>query len=113
MKEIKRGQLYYVNLGDIIGSEQGGVRPCLVVQNDKGNRFSPTTIIAIGTTKHKNAKLPTHYWLSNDCGTPRPTMIECEQIRVIDKSRLGDYIGTVSNKDMQEINKCLKVSLEL
>lgn len=113
MQEVRKGQLYYVDLGTGVGSEQNGTRPCLIIQNDKGNKHSPTTIIAIGTTKKQKSHLPTHYWLSGDCGTPKDTMIECEQVRVIDKARLGDYIGTINNKDMQEINKCLKVSFEL
>lgn len=113
MREVKRGQLYYVNLGDVIGSEQGGKRPCLIIQNNKGNKFSPTTIVAIGTTRTTKSNLPTHYWLGDNCGTPKKTMIECEQIRVIDKNRLGDYIGTINKRDMQNINECLKRSLEL
>lgn len=113
MRTIKRGQLYWADLSPVIGSEQGGIRPVLILQNNKGNTFAPTTIVAIVTTRKTKAKLPTHYWLTEDCGLPSKSMVELEQVRTIDKSRLRDRIGEVSVADMFEIDRCLALSLAL
>lgn len=110
-KEIKRGQVYFADLSPVIGSEQGGLRPVIIIQNDIGNKYSPTTMIAIITTRKTKAKLPTHFWLSKDCGLPKNSMVECEQIRTIDKSRLKNYVGTISGDDIKSLNRCLKDSL--
>ena len=110
-KEIKKGQIYYADLSPVVGSEQGGYRPVLVIQNDIGNKYAPTTIVAIITTRTTKAKLPTHYWLKDDCGLPKSSMVELEQIRVIDKSRLKEYVGAISCADEDNIKKCLKISL--
>jgi mRNA interferase MazF len=108
---IKRGEIYYADLSPIKGSEQGGVRPCLIIQNDVGNKFSPCTIVAIITTRTTKAKLPTQLWLPTSCGLPRNSMVECEQIRTIDKKRLGEKCGEVDPVTMREIDKCLKISV--
>ena len=111
MKEIKRGQIYYADLSPVQGSEQGGHRPVLIIQNDIGNKYSPTTIIAIITTRKTKANLPTHIWLNSECGLPKESMVECEQIRTIDKKRLKQFMGTVSKEIIEEIDKGLKISL--
>ena len=108
---IKRGEIYYADLSPIKGSEQGGVRPCLIIQNDVGNKFSPCTIVAIITTRTTKAKLPTQLWLPSSCGLPRNSMVECEQIRTIDKTRLGKKCGEVDPQTMKAINECLKISV--
>lgn len=108
---IKRGEIYYVDFSPVVGSEQGGRRPCLIIQNDVGNKFSPCTIVAIITTRTTKAKLPTQLWLPTSCGLPRNSMVECEQIRTIDKRRLGEKCGEVDPATMQKVNECLKISV--
>lgn len=109
---IMRGEVYYADLSPIRGSEQGGVRPVVVLQNDKGNKHAPTTIIAIITSRKTKALLPTHVWLNAEyTGLPKDSMVELEQIRTIDKSRLGEYVGLVDMYDMQKIDRALKISL--
>ena len=108
---IKRGEIYYADLSPIKGSEQGGTRPCLIIQNDVGNKFSPCTIVAIITTRTTKAKLPTQLWLPTSCGLPRNSMVECEQIRTIDKKRLGEKCGEVDPQTMQKVNECLRISV--
>jgi mRNA interferase MazF len=110
MKQVSRGQIYYADL-DGKGSEQKGLRPVLIIQNDIGNKYSPTTIIAIITTRQTKANLPTHVWLNDECGLPKDSMVELEQIRTIDKTRLSDFMGTVSEEVMEEIDKAIKISL--
>lgn len=112
MKEIKRGQIWYADLSPVIGSEQGGYRPVLIIQNDIGNKYSPTTIGAIITSRSTKAKLPTHYWLDKgEGGLACDSMIELEQVRTIDKKRLKELMGTIDQKHWVNINKCLKISL--
>ena len=112
MKEIKRGQIWYADLSPVVGSEQGGYRPILIIQNDIGNKYSPTTIIALITSRYTKAKLPTHYWLDKgEGGLVCDSMVECEQIRTIDKTRLKEFMGTIGEKDQEEINKKIKISL--
>ena len=111
MKEIKRGQIWYADLSPVVGSEQGGLRPCLVIQNNIGNKYSPTTIIAIITSRYTKAKLPTHYWLDKgEGGLACDSMIELEQVRTIDKKRLKDVMGEINPKHWANIEKCLKIS---
>lgn len=110
---IKRGQIYYADLSPVKGSEQGGYRPVLIIQNDIGNRYAPTVIAAIITSRSSKADLPTHVWLNAECGLPLASMVECEQVRTLDKSRLKDFKGTVSDEIMQEIDKGLKISFGL
>lgn len=113
MKEIKRGQIWYADLSPVVGSEQGGYRPILIIQNDIGNRYSPTIIGAVITSRHTKADLPTHIWLNDECGLPKESMVECEQVRTLDKKRLKEFMGTVSKEVMQEIDKGLKISFAL
>ena len=113
MKEIKRGQIWYADLSPVVGSEQGGYRPILIIQNDIGNRHSPTVIGAVITSRKTKADLPTHIWLNAECGLPKESMVECEQVRTLDKKRLKSFMGQVSKEVMQEIDKGLKISFAL
>lgn len=114
MKDIKRGQIYYADLSPVVGSEQGGLRPVLIIQNDIGNRYSPTTIIAIITSQKGKANIPTHCWLNKgEGGLLYESMVELEQVRTIDKKRLEELMGQLSKERMVEVDKCLKISLEL
>ena len=109
---IKRGELYYADLSPVVGSEQGGVRPVLVVQNDVGNKYSPTIIAAAVTSKIDKAKLPTHIELSaHEYGLSKDSVVLLEQIRTLDKTRLKERIGQVSADKMRKINEALLVSL--
>lgn len=110
--KIKRGQVYLVNLKKGYGSEQGGVRPVLVIQNNKGNKYSPTIIVA-SITSRGNFKhyLPTHYYLPNSVGLKYPSMVMMEQIRVVDKTRIIKYIGKVSPRFMKILDKKIQISL--
>ena len=112
MKEIKRGDLYYADLRPIIGSEQGGVRPVLIIQNDVGNHFSPTVIAAPITSRRKNRWMPTHVLLpiSTD-GLRNDSIVLLEQVRTIDRSRLGDYIGRLDETAMEAVDTALAISI--
>lgn len=109
---IKRGELYYADLSPVVGSEQGGVRPVLVVQNDVGNRYSPTVIAAAVTSKINKARLPTHIELSaRTYGLAKDSVVLLEQIRTIDKRRLKDRIGLLSDQMMTRVDDALLISL--
>lgn len=111
---MKRGDVYYADLRPVVGSEQGGVRPVLIVQNDVGNRHSPTVICAAITSKMNKAKLPTHIEL--DCGRyemVRDSVVLLEQLRTIDKKRLKDKVCHLDQDVMERVNRGLLVSLEL
>lgn len=109
---IKRGELYYADLSPNFGSEQGGVRPVLVVQNDVGNKYSPTVIAAAVTSKLDKARLPTHIEISAlDYGLTKDSVILLEQIRTIDKRRLKERIGELPLSVMRRVNDGLKISL--
>ena len=109
---IKRGELYYADLSPVVGSEQGGVRPVLVVQNDVGNKYSPTVIAAAVTSKINKAKLPTHIELpSNSYGRAKDSGILLEQIRTLDKRRLKERIGELSELTMTRVDKAILISL--
>ncbi|MBQ9734844.1 MAG: type II toxin-antitoxin system PemK/MazF family toxin [Clostridia bacterium] len=109
---IKRGELYYADLSPVIGSEQGGVRPILVVQNDTGNKYSPTIIAAAVTSRLNKAKLPTHIELSaHEFGLQKDSVILLEQIRTLDKRRLKERIGELSPTTMKRVNIALLISL--
>ncbi|SCL90723.1 mRNA interferase EndoA [Sporanaerobacter sp. PP17-6a] len=110
---IKRGDIFYADLSPVIGSEQGGVRPVLVVQNDIGNRYSPTIIIAAITSQINKAKLPTHVEINAEYGLPRDSVVLLEQIRTIDKKRLREKIGRFSDEMMVKVDECIKISLGL
>lgn len=109
---IKRGELYYADLSPVVGSEQGGVRPVLIVQNDIGNIHSPTIIAAAVTSQINKAKLPTHIELSaNEYGLPKDSVVLLEQIRTLDKQRLRERIGELPVDMMSKINHALLISL--
>ncbi len=109
--EIKRGDLFYADLSPVIGSEQGGIRPVLIVQNNVGNKYSPTIIAAAITSQLGKAKLPTHIEISKENGLQKDSVILLEQIRTIDKQRLQEKIGQLPAPLMNQVDKALKVSL--
>ena len=109
---IKRGELYYADLSPVLGSEQGGVRPVLILQNDVGNKYSPTVIVSAITSKLFKAKLPTHISLdATEFGLSKDSIILLEQIRTIDKQRLKEKIGELNSVKMKEVNNALLISL--
>ena len=109
---IKRGELYYADLSPVVGSEQGGIRPVLVVQNDVGNKYSPTVIAAAVTSKINKAKLPTHIELpSNMYGLQKDSVILLEQIRTLDKRRLKERIGELNETTMNRVDNAILISL--
>ena len=111
---IKRGDIYYADLRPVVGSEQGGVRPVLIIQNDAGNRHSPTVICAAITSRMNKAKLPTHVELSAaECDISKDSVILLEQIRTIDKRRLKDKICHLRPDLLSLVDAALKVSLDL
>ncbi|NLK88027.1 MAG: type II toxin-antitoxin system PemK/MazF family toxin [Clostridiaceae bacterium] len=111
---IKRGDIYYADLSPVIGSEQGGVRPVLIVQNDIGNKYSPTVIAAAITSQINKAKLPTHIEISAlDYGLQKDSVILLEQIRTIDKKRLREKIGHMDEELMEKVNEALSISFGL
>ncbi|UOQ91801.1 type II toxin-antitoxin system PemK/MazF family toxin [Halobacillus shinanisalinarum] len=111
---VKRGDVYFADLSPVVGSEQGGVRPVLILQNDIGNRFSPTVIIAAITAQIQKAKLPTHVEINAEkYGFERNSVILLEQIRTIDKQRLTDKITQLDGSMMQRVNESLQISLGL
>lgn len=111
---IKRGDIYYADLRPVVGSEQGGVRPVLIIQNDAGNRHSPTVICAAITSRMNKAKLPTHVELSAaECDISKDSVILLEQIRTIDKQRLKEKVCHLDMKTQRRVDRALKISLEL
>ena len=109
---IKRGDIYYAELNPVIGSEQGGTRPVLIISNDIGNRYSPTVIIAAITGKtHTKAKLPTHTEVKNIEGLDRDSIVLLEQIRTVDKKRLEQYMGMMPAEAMARVDKALAISI--
>ncbi|SKA87973.1 mRNA interferase MazF [Caloramator quimbayensis] len=111
---VKRGDIFYADLSPVIGSEQGGIRPVLIIQNDVGNKYSPTVIIAAITSQINKAKLPTHVEISSEeYGLSKDSVILLEQLRTIDKRRLKDKIGHISDEIMQKVNESLRISLDI
>ena len=111
---IRRGDIYYADLRPVVGSEQGGVRPVLVIQNDTGNRHSPTVIVAAITSRMNKAKLPTHVELTTrQCQIVKNSVILLEQLRTIDKQRLKDKICHLDAEALERVDEALRVSLEL
>ncbi|MDD2447402.1 MAG: type II toxin-antitoxin system PemK/MazF family toxin [Tissierellia bacterium] len=109
---LKRGDIYYADLSPVIGSEQGGVRPVLVVQNNVGNKYSPTIIIAAITSQINKARLPTHVEINApDYGLPKDSVVLLEQIRTIDKKRLREKIGKFDEDMMKIVDEALKISI--
>lgn len=107
---IKRGDIFYADLNPVVGSEQGGIRPVLVVQNNVGNKHSPTVVILPLSTAKKHC-LPTHIHIHGSKTLPKDSVVLAEQIRTIDRNRLGDYIGSLDAEMMNEINKAMKISI--
>ena len=111
---VKRGDIFYADLSPVVGSEQGGVRPVLVIQNDVGNKYSPTVIVAAITSQINKAKLPTHIELTGDeYGLSKDSVVLMEQIRTIDKKRLKEKIGHMDDNISSKIDEALKISFDL
>ena len=111
---VHRGDIFYADLSPVIGSEQGGVRPVLIVQNDVGNRFSPTVIAAAITSQKDKTKLPTHIQLhSAESGLAKESIVLLEQIRTLDKRRLKECMGRLDDDSMQRIDQALSISFGL
>ena len=111
---VKRGEIYYADLSPVVGSEQGGVRPVLIVQNDIGNKFSPTVIAAAITSQKDKSRLPTHISLSAEhCGLSRDSVVLLEQIRTLDKRRLKERMGKLDTQSMYDVDRALSVSFGL
>lgn len=110
--QVKRGEIYYANLCPIVGSEQGGVRPVVILQNDKGNKHSNTTIVAAITSELDKPNLPTHVIFKTD-RMKKKSMVLLEQIRTIDKSRLGRFVGTMDHRTMKHVDKAILISFSL
>ncbi|MBQ6947746.1 MAG: type II toxin-antitoxin system PemK/MazF family toxin, partial [Clostridia bacterium] len=108
---IKRGDIYYADLSPVVGSEQGGLRPVLIVQNDIGNKFSPTVIAAAITSQVNKTKLPTHIQIDQQCGLSKESVVLLEQMRTLDKTRLKEKMGHINDSTMSQINKAISVSL--
>lgn len=112
-KAIRRGDLFYADLNPVVGSEQGGIRPVLVIQNDVGNHFSPTVVAAAITSRKAKNSLPTHILLENVPGLAPTSLLLLEQLRTIDRKRLRGYIGRISKEKMLEIDAALAISIGL
>ena len=110
-KAIRRGDLFYADLNPVVGSEQGGIRPVLVIQNDVGNHFSPTVVAAAITGRKAKNSLPTHILLENVPGLAPTSLLLLEQLRTIDRKRLRGYIGRISKEKMLEVDAALAISI--
>ncbi len=111
---IKRGDIYYADLSPVVGSEQGGIRPVLIVQNDIGNKYSPTVIAAAITSQQDKSNLPTHIRVDAvDCGLSKDSIVLLEQVRTLDKTRLRERMGSLNNMSMNMVDKALSVSFGL
>ncbi|MDR0983499.1 MAG: type II toxin-antitoxin system PemK/MazF family toxin [Ruminococcus sp.] len=111
---VKRGEIYYADLSPVVGSEQGGVRPVLIVQNDVGNRHSPTVIAAAITSQKDKSRLPTHIEVNaTECGLSKDSIVLLEQVRTLDKQRLKERMGELDGESMTAINSALAVSFGL
>ena len=113
-RKIKRGDIFFADLSSAVGSEQAGVRPVLIVQNDTGNKHSPTVIAAAITSQTGKARLPTHITLaSHSCGLPKDSVVLLEQIRTLDKKRLREHMGRVDDQVMRRVDNAIAVSFGL
>jgi len=111
---VKRGDIFYADLSPVVGSEQGGIRPVIIIQNDIGNKYSPTVIIAAITSQINKAKLPTHVEISSeDYGLNKDSVVLLEQIRTLDKRRLKEKIGHMTDIDMRKVDDALLISVGL
>ena len=112
--DIKRGEVFYADLSPVVGSEQGGTRPVVIVQNDVGNRFSPTVIAAAITSRQDKNVMPTHISIKGDsCGLAKDSVVLLEQIRTIDKKRLKEKTGKLSQTDLEKVDRALNISFGL
>ena len=111
---VKRGEIYYADLSPVVGSEQGGIRPVLIVHNDIGNKHSPTVIAAAITSKKEKSQLPTHISVSaQTCGLSKDSVVLLEQVRTLDKCRLKERMGELDSNYMAQVNNALQVSFGL
>lgn len=110
-KAIRRGDLFYADLNPVVGSEQGGIRPVLIIQNNVGNHFSPTIVAAAITSRKAKNSLPTHILLENVPGLAPTSLLLLEQLRTIDRKRLRGYIGRISKEKMLEVDAALAISI--
>ncbi len=110
---LLRGELYYADLNPVIGSEQGGIRPVLIIQNNIGNKHSPTVIVASITGKSKKSTLPTHCYIGEHTGLERNSYVLLEQLRTIDKRRLKEYVGALGRDEMISVDQALAISVGL
>ena len=111
---VKRGDIYYADLSPVVGSEQGGIRPVLIVQNDVGNKFSPTVIAAAITSQRYKTNLPTHIRVNADgCGLAKDSIVLLEQVRTLDKKRLKEKMGELPPEAMDSVNSALSISFGL
>lgn len=114
MMSVKRGEIYYADLSPVVGSEQGGIRPVLIVQNDIGNKHSPTVIAAAITSKKEKSALPTHISVqASSCGLAKDSVVLLEQVRTLDKRRLKERMGELDDRSMAQVNSALSMSLGL
>jgi len=111
--KVKRGDVFYADLSPVVGSEQGGIRPVLVVQNDIGNKYSPTIIIAAITSQTNKTRMPTHVKVDTKIGLPKNSVVLLEQVRTIDKKRLRDKVGSFDEAAMKIIDDALLISVGL
>ena len=112
-RAIHRGEIYYADLNPVVGSEQGGIRPVLILQNEVGNWFSPTVIVAAMTARGGKAHLPTHVPVGTDSGLRRPSLVLAEQVRTIDKSRLLERVGMLPPEKQEQVDRALRISFAL
>lgn len=111
--KVRRGDVFYADLSPVVGSEQGGVRPVLIIQNDMGNKYSPTIIIAAITSQTNKTRIPTHVKVDPRIGLPKNSVVLLEQVRTIDKKRLRDKVGRFDDAAMSVIDESLKISVGL
>lgn len=109
--KIKRGDVFYADLSPVVGSEQGGVRPVLIIQNNMGNKYSPTVIVAAITSQTNKTRIPTHVIVDPKIGLPKNSVVLLEQVRTIDKKRLRDKVGSFDGIAMKKVDDSLKVSV--
>ena len=112
-RTVHRGEIYYADLNPVVGSEQGGIRPVLILQNEVGNWFSPTVIVAAVTAKGGKARLPTHVPVGTGCGLRQPSLVLAEQVRTIDKSRLLERVGMLPPEKQEQVDRALRISFAL
>ena len=112
--DVKRGEVFYADLSPVVGSEQGGIRPVLIVQNDIGNRHSPTVIAAAITSRQDKTAMPTHIGIKGEtCGLPKDSVVLLEQVRTLDKRRLREHMGRVDDRVMRQVDNAIAVSFGL